>query len=277
MTMLAQASAYGDPLYQGDINAAVVGIAILKVVVCFVFLLVATMFMVWFERKVIAGMQNRIGPEQGRAVRGPADPGRRHQVLLQGGPHPERADPFVFRLAPYLAFVPAFLIFCVVPIGGDFSDGNDGVVSIFGHDTLPAGGRPAGRHPVRARPQLDRGLRRHAGGLVVGLEVPAARLGAGHRPRWSATRPPSACRVATVLLVAGTLSTNGIVVAQDDHAGLEHRRHGRRALRGVRHRRAPPSSTARRSTWWRPSRSSSAASTPSTPRSASPSSTWPSS
>ena len=32
--------------------------------------------------------------------------------------HPERADPFVFRLAPYLAFVPAFLTFSVVPIGG---------------------------------------------------------------------------------------------------------------------------------------------------------------
>ena len=53
MTMLAQASAYGDPLYQGEINAAIVGITILKVVVCFAFLLIATMFMVWFERKIV--------------------------------------------------------------------------------------------------------------------------------------------------------------------------------------------------------------------------------
>src|SRR2546423_10069731 len=50
--------------------------------------------------------------------------------------HPERADRFVFMLAPYLAVVPVFVIFSIVPLGGDFSNGNDGVVTIFGHDTL---------------------------------------------------------------------------------------------------------------------------------------------
>ena len=38
-------------------------------------------------------------------------------------------------LAPFLSFVPAFLLFSIVPIGGDFNGGNDGIITIFGHDT----------------------------------------------------------------------------------------------------------------------------------------------
>ena len=48
---------------------------------------------------------------------------------------PDRADRFVYRLAPFLAFVPAFLVWSVIPLGGDFSDGSDGIVTWFGHET----------------------------------------------------------------------------------------------------------------------------------------------
>src|SRR6476620_9802311 len=87
----------GDPLYLGDIGFAVVAITLLKVVVTFVLLLVSVMAMVWFERKIIADMQHRIGP--------------------------------------LLALIPAFLMFSVIPIGGNFN-GADGTISIFGHRTF---------------------------------------------------------------------------------------------------------------------------------------------
>ena len=50
----------GDPLYADGVGLAVVLITLLKVLVAFAFTLVATMFMVWFERKIIADMQHRI-------------------------------------------------------------------------------------------------------------------------------------------------------------------------------------------------------------------------
>jgi NADH-quinone oxidoreductase subunit H len=124
----------GDPLYAEGIGLAVVLITVLKVVVTFALLLVATMFMVWFERKIIADMQHRIGPNR-------AGPWGLLQTLADGiklffkeDLLPEKADRRVFRLAPVLSVVPAFLAFAVVPIGGNFKAG--GTVSLFGHRTF---------------------------------------------------------------------------------------------------------------------------------------------
>src|SRR5690606_16736639 len=33
---------------------------------------------------------------------------------------PDRSDRFVFKLAPYLSVVPAFVTFAIIPIGGNF-------------------------------------------------------------------------------------------------------------------------------------------------------------
>jgi NADH-quinone oxidoreductase subunit H len=51
-----------DPLLEGDVLWAPLLIVLVKVLLVFVVGLVATMLMVWFERNVIAGMQNRVGP-----------------------------------------------------------------------------------------------------------------------------------------------------------------------------------------------------------------------
>jgi NADH-quinone oxidoreductase subunit H len=125
----------GDPLLAGHIDLAVVLIVLLKVVLVFAFLLVATMLMIWFERKVVSDLQNRIGPNT-------AGPFGVLQTLADGIKFffkedliPDRAERRVFILAPLLTVVPAFLLFSIVPFGGDFSNGNNGTVELFGHTT----------------------------------------------------------------------------------------------------------------------------------------------
>jgi NADH-quinone oxidoreductase subunit H len=117
----------GDPLFSDGIDLTVVLIVIVKTIVVFAILLVSVMFYVWFMRKVIADMQNRIGPQR-------AGPFGALQTLADGiklffkeQSLPTSADPPVFRLAPYLAIIPAFLAFAIVPIGGS--------VTVAGHET----------------------------------------------------------------------------------------------------------------------------------------------
>jgi NADH-quinone oxidoreductase subunit H len=117
--------ALGDPLFDNGVGWAVLLIVVVKVVVAFAALMVAVMLMIWFERKVISDMQARIGPNR-------AGPWGLLQTLADGTKlffkedlMPERADRAVFKLAPYLALLPAFLAFTIVPVGG--------LVTIAGH------------------------------------------------------------------------------------------------------------------------------------------------
>jgi len=124
-----------DPLTEQGLMWTPILIVVLKILVIFVVGLVATMFMVWFERKIVSGLQNRVGPNK-------AGPWGMLQTLADGMKLifkedllPNRADRIVFRLAPFLSFVPAFLVWSVIPLGGDFTDGNDGTVEWFGETT----------------------------------------------------------------------------------------------------------------------------------------------
>ncbi len=89
----------------------------LKSVLIFVFLLIYTLFNIWFERRVVARMQHRIGPN----VNGPfgllqslADGVK---LALKEDIVVKAADKFVYILAPILAVIPAFLAWAVIPFG----------------------------------------------------------------------------------------------------------------------------------------------------------------
>ncbi|GAC1591136.1 MAG: hypothetical protein NVS3B21_09330 [Acidimicrobiales bacterium] len=112
-----------DPLLD-KVDGITVVFVVIKTVVTFVVVLLSVLFMVWYERKVISYMQNRVGPQE-------AGPFGLLQSLADGmklffkeALMPERADPFVFRIAPYLAVVPAFLTFAIIPVGGTITIGH---------------------------------------------------------------------------------------------------------------------------------------------------------
>jgi NADH-quinone oxidoreductase subunit H len=124
-----------DPLLSDGIGLTEVLIVLLKAAVAFGLLLVSVIMMIWFERKLISDMQNRIGPNK-------AGPWGLLQTLADGlklilkeDIVPDQADRRVFKLAPYLSVVPAFVTFAVVPLGGGFTGERSGLLTLFGHDT----------------------------------------------------------------------------------------------------------------------------------------------
>ncbi|MEX2658694.1 MAG: NADH-quinone oxidoreductase subunit NuoH [Acidimicrobiales bacterium] len=126
----------GDPLFDGGFDLGVIGIVAVKALVGFTFVMVGVIFMIWFERKIISDMQNRIGPNR-------AGPWGLLQTLADGiklifkeDLSPDRSNRLVYRLAPYLSVAPAFLTFTIVPIGGYFRGDGDGSVAVLGNDTF---------------------------------------------------------------------------------------------------------------------------------------------
>ncbi|HET9498836.1 MAG TPA: NADH-quinone oxidoreductase subunit NuoH [Marmoricola sp.] len=104
-----------------------VWIVIVKALLIFVVLVLLTLFNIWFERRVVARMQHRIGPN----VHGPfgllqslADGVK---LALKEDIIPKAADKVVYLLAPVITVIPAFVTWAVIPFGPE--------VNFFGHRT----------------------------------------------------------------------------------------------------------------------------------------------
>ncbi|TMK23397.1 MAG: NADH-quinone oxidoreductase subunit NuoH, partial [Actinobacteria bacterium] len=99
-------------------------IVAIKTIVIFGFLLVSVMMTIWVERRIVAFMQQRYGPNR-------VGPFGMLQSLADGVKlffkediHPTTADEPVYSLAPLLSLIPAFLAFAVVPMGQGFHIGH---------------------------------------------------------------------------------------------------------------------------------------------------------
>jgi len=92
-------------------------IVFIEIAILLVFALLTIMFLTWMERKVVAMVQARYGPmvTGPRGLLQPVMDG----VKLIGKEDiiPEKADRWVFTLAPFLVFIPALLVFIPLPFG----------------------------------------------------------------------------------------------------------------------------------------------------------------
>ena len=107
--------------------------AAIKVLAAFALLLGNTILLIWAERKIVADMQNRVGPDR-------AGPWGVLQTLADGLKlffkepiTPRKVELGLYLAAPVAALVPALLIFLVIPIGRPFHIG-DRLITLQGTD-----------------------------------------------------------------------------------------------------------------------------------------------
>jgi len=181
----------------------------IKVVLVFLVLVLLTLFNIWWERRVVARMQHRIGPN----VHGPfgllqslADGVK---LMLKEDIMPTASDKVVFVLAPIVAVIPAFLAFAVIPFGPEVSvpftdittplqltDMPVAVLFVLAVASIEIYGVVLGGWSSGSTYSLLGGLRSSA--QMISYEVAMG------------------LALVAVFLYAGSMSTSEIVAAQDD-------------------------------------------------------------
>ena len=102
-------------------------VALIKAVGIFVYLLISTLLVIWFERRVIGRMQQRPGPNRNGPFGLLQTLADGMKSMLKEDITPARAEKLIYTLAPLIAATMAFVSFAIIPLGG--------TVSMFGHET----------------------------------------------------------------------------------------------------------------------------------------------
>jgi len=186
-------------------------LVVARVIVIFAALLISVMLVIWLERKVIADMQMRVGPDRA----GPAGLlitlADGAKLFFKEGITPVTADRPVYLLAPLASMVPAMLAFAVIPFG--------------------AGATIAGRHVPFQITDLDVGILwilAMASLAVYGVVLAGWSSGSNY-PLLGSIRSSAqmisyevgmGLGLVSVILYSGTLSMQGIVTVQARHFGV---------------------------------------------------------
>lgn len=166
-------------------------------VIIVAFILVMFLAFTWFERRGMAIMQARLGPNRAGpfGLLQPVADGIK--VLLKEDIVPAKGDKVVHWLAPVVAFVPVMLIFAVVPFQGGalLVDLNIGILYIVAISSVTTVGIFMAGWSSNNKYSLLGAMRQVAS--VVSYEIPVV------------------LSIIGVILLTGSLSLQQIVIAQD--------------------------------------------------------------
>ncbi|WP_327088097.1 NADH-quinone oxidoreductase subunit NuoH [Nonomuraea sp. NBC_01738] len=185
-------------------------ITLIKGVLLFVFLMLCVLYAVWYERKLISRMQNRVGPNRAGKFGLLQTVADGLKMGLKEDLYPRTVDKVLYLLAPVIMVVPAFLAFSITPMAG--------MVNLFGHETP----LQLVDLPVAVLFVLAMGAISVYGVVLAGWSSrsPYALLG-GLRSAAQVVSYEIAMGLSFVgvFLFAGTLSTSEIVAAQANSGG----------------------------------------------------------
>jgi NADH:ubiquinone oxidoreductase subunit H len=157
--------------------------------------IIGGLIVVW-ERKIAGRMQSRPGPNR-------VGPGGWLQFLADGiklivkeDLIPKEADPYLFRVSPYLVFIGVFATFVVLPFSQSIivADLNVGILYLLSVTSLVVVGIIMGGWASNSKWSLLGGMRSAA--QIISYELPAS------------------IAVLSVVTLSGTLSTQGLVLDQ---------------------------------------------------------------
>jgi NADH-quinone oxidoreductase subunit H len=182
-------------------------LVLLKVIGIFALLVVLTLFNIWFERRVVARMQHRVGPNKNGPFGLLQSLADGIKLALKEEIIPANVDRLVYWIAPVIAVIPAFVVFAIIPIGP--------VVSIFGVTTplqltdfpvavlLVLGFASIGVYGIVLAGWSSSSTYSLLGGLRSSAQVISYEIAMG-------------LSFVAVFMYAGSMSTSQIVAAQQD-------------------------------------------------------------
>jgi NADH-quinone oxidoreductase subunit H len=181
---------------------------VVRVVVIFFAMLITVVLVIWMERKVVADMQLRTGPNRAGPFGLLITLADGVKLFFKEGIRPVTADVPVYLVAPLAAVIPALLAFAVIPFGPGFptfghrvpfqiTDLSVGVLWILAMASLAvygvvlAGWASGSNYPL-------------LGAIRASAQVISYEVGMG-------------LALVAVILLSGTLSMGGIVAHQARH------------------------------------------------------------
>ncbi len=160
---------------------------------------VIMMYLTWLERKIIARMQNRFGPDR-VGIYGLAQPlSDGLKMLFKEDIVPRGADHLLHLIAPMLAVAPAILLFAVLPFGRNLvaADLNVGLLYVFAISSVGSYAIFMGGWASRSKFSILGAMRAVA--QLISYEVPGV------------------LSVVALIMVVGSLRISDIVSYQASH------------------------------------------------------------